>query len=189
MVHVTVLTVRKTYSLNKILKLTIDILFNNLQNTTSARLFECSLSLAGTGRKAWETRGMAPFAFCTNPKCRRVFDFCESCNKADQTCRDLLASCETCNRMEGSLSIVPPSECPDCYAHVVAWCPRCKGSIANKPEGDEPKCAYCGRELLGPAKAKPSKAASGAAKAAGVGVLCFKLADSWLADVIRNVMQ
>lgn len=66
-------------------------------------------------------------------------------------------------------------------------------SIANKPEGDELKCANCGAELLGPAKAKPSKAASGAAsgaaKAAGVGVLCFKLADSGLADVIRNGME
>jgi len=109
---------------------------------------------------------MTPFAFCTNPKCGRVFDFCESCNKADQTCRDSLASCEICDGKEGTPSIVPPSECPDCCAHVVAWCPRCKGSIANKPEGDDPKCAYCGAELFGRAKAKPLKMDNSARRAA-----------------------
>ena len=119
---------------------------------------------------------MAPFAFCTNRECRHVFDFNESNEETDTR-----------------VSSLPPKSCPACNGNVVVWCPRCFGSIANKPEADDPKCAHCGAELLGPAKAKPSKAASGAASgaaiAAGVGVLCFKLADSGLADVIRNVMQ
>jgi DNA-directed RNA polymerase subunit RPC12/RpoP len=83
---------------------------------------------------------MAPFAFCSNPKCRRVFDFCESGNEMDR-----------------SPTVLPPSACPVCNSKVVAWCPRCMQSIANKPEGDEPKCVHCSFELIGPVKAKPLK--------------------------------
>ena len=95
---------------------------------------------------------MAPFAFCTNPSCRRVFDFSESDKETDS-----------------HVSSLPPKFCPDCNGNVVAWCPRCMLSIASKPNGDEPKCAHCGAGLLGPAKAKPSKAASGSTSE-GVGL-------------------
>ncbi len=119
---------------------------------------------------------MAPFAFCTDPSCRRVFDFDESSQETDTR-----------------VSSLPPKSCPACNGNVVAWCPRCFGSIANKPEADDPKCAHCGAELLGPAKAKPSKAASraasGAANLASIGAFCFESIHSGLADVIRNVMQ
>jgi hypothetical protein len=119
---------------------------------------------------------MAPFAFCMNRECRRVFDFSESYEETDSRASSL-----------------PPQSCPTCDGKVVAWCPRCMQSIANKPEGAEPKCVHCGAELLGLAKAKPSKAASGttsgAAKVASIVVFCFELTDRWLADVLQNVMQ
>jgi hypothetical protein len=83
---------------------------------------------------------MAPFAFCTNPSCRRVFDFSEPSEETDTR-----------------VSSLPPKSCPACDGNVVAWCPRCFGSIANKPEGEEPKCAHCGAELVGPVKAKALK--------------------------------
>lgn len=96
---------------------------------------------------------MAPFAFCTNRECRRVFDFREADEETDSRASSL-----------------PPKSCSTCDAKVVAWCPRCMRSIPNKPEGDEPKCAYCGAGLLGPAKARPlniDKAARRAAAGSG----------------------
>lgn len=109
---------------------------------------------------------MAPFAFCTNPKCRRVFDFCEGCNEIDKKRQHLAESCDCDDERKSHSTVLPPSACPDCSSKVVAWCPRCLGSIANKPEGDEPKCVHCGAELVGRVKAKPLKMDNSTCRAA-----------------------
>lgn len=100
---------------------------------------------------------MAPFAFCTNPSCGRVFDFGEGCNETDRKCQRLAEPCECGDERRSRPSVLPPSACPRCNSKVVAWCPRCMVSIPNIPKGDAPKCAHCGAELSGPVEAKPAR--------------------------------
>lgn len=71
---------------------------------------------------------MAPFALCTNKKCRRIFDYHEE-------------------GPDGVPSRVPPRWCPDCGARTLRWCLSCGVSLLRVPTPRAPFCLECGLNL------------------------------------------